>query len=81
MKQFSGQNTQGGRVNLAFVPICSDGRQKLLDNYITMYVYHPAELHGSEEIGDKLFLFFKTERFFLNSDLPIIILETRLQIR
>ena len=34
VKQFSGQNTQGGRVNLAFVPICSDGRQKLLD-YIT----------------------------------------------
>ena len=31
--------------------------QKLLDNYITMYVYHPAELHGSEEMGDKLFLF------------------------
>ena len=52
--------------------------QKLLDNYITMYVYHPAELHGSEEMDDELFLFLKMERFLLNSDLPIIILETRL---
>ena len=51
--------------------------QKLLDNYITMYVYHPAELHGSEEMCDKLF-YFKMERFLLNSDLPIFILETRL---
>ena len=31
--------------------------QKLLDNYITMYVYHPAELHWSEEMGNKLFFF------------------------